>query len=247
MSASDTEPEWSEADSRLYRELAEIAVPRRAEQIAAIVTLTPFAPDAEFAIIELACGEGLLGEALLQSFPRARYLGFDGSESMRQETIGRLAGFGGRVRVEAFDLFASDWLGQVTGAGLVVSSLCVHHLDGAGKRALFGALFEQIAPGGALLLADLVEPSRAEGRALFAEAWDRSASEQAASRANGDHLRRLFEAEHWNYYRYPDLADRPSPLFEQLLWLREAGFTDVDCFWMNAGHAIYGGYKNSPK
>src|SRR5262249_8780270 len=126
MSTSAGVPEWSEADSRLYRELAEIAVPRRAEQIAAIVTLTPFACYAEFAIVERACGEGRLAEALLEAYPKARYLGLDGSESMRREAAARLAGFGDRVRIEAFDLFASDWLDRVTGAGLVVSSLCVH-------------------------------------------------------------------------------------------------------------------------
>jgi hypothetical protein len=35
----------------------------------------------------------------------------------------------------------------------------------------------------------------------------------------------------------------PSPLSEQLVWLREAGFASVDCFWLRAGHAVYGGYR----
>ena len=30
---------------------------------------------------------------------------------------------------------------------------------------------------------------------------------------------------------------------DQLDWLREAGLSTVDCFWMQAGHAIYGGYR----
>ena len=63
------------------------------------------------------------------------------------------------------------------------------------------------------------------------------------ARSGSYELRRRFEAEHWNYYRYPDPVDHPSGLFEQLLWLREAGFAAVDCFWMYAGHAVYGGYK----
>jgi hypothetical protein len=47
-----------------------------------------------------------------------------------------------------------------------------------------------------------------------------------------------------DYYRHPDPLDRPSGLFEQLRWLAEAGFTGVDCFWMSAGHAVYGGYTS---
>ena len=49
---------------------------------------------------------------------------------------------------------------------------------------------------------------------------------------------------HWNLYRYPDPVDKPSPLFDQLQWLREAGFATVDCFWLRAGHAVYGGYRS---
>ncbi len=52
--------------------------------------------------------------------------------------------------------------------------------------------------------------------------------------------------EEWNYYRFPDPSDRPSPLIDQLVWLKEAGFEVVDCFWVQAGHAIFGGYKSPP-
>jgi hypothetical protein len=36
--------------------------------------------------------------------------------------------------------------------------------------------------------------------------------------------------------------DQPSRLADQLIWLREGGFRTVDCFWMQAGHAIFGGF-----
>ena len=41
----------------------------------------------------------------------------------------------------------------------------------------------------------------------------------------------------------PHPVDQPSSLFAQLRWLADAGLTDVECFWMQAGHAIYGGYR----
>jgi tRNA (cmo5U34)-methyltransferase len=238
-----SEREWNEDDSRIYRDIAAIAVPRREEQVAALVALAPFAAADEFAIVELACGEGLLARALLDAYPRAHYLGLDGSDSMRRETVARLAAFGNRATVAEFDLASPDWLSGAEGAGLVVSSLCVHHLDASGKRSLFAAMFERLAPGGAFLLADIIEPSRAETRAWFADSWDGTVGEQSIAHSGSDELRQRFEAEHWNYYRYPDPIDRPSGLFEQLSWLSAAGFTEVDCFWMCAGHAVYGGYK----
>src|SRR5437763_1842589 len=53
-----------------------------------------------------------------------------------------------------------------------------------------------------------------------------------------------FEAGGWNFYRgTPDACDQPSRLDDQLRWLGEAGLAPVDCFWMRAGHAVFGGWR----
>ena len=132
---------------------------------------------------------------------------------------------------------------MLDGADVVVSSLCVHHLNGEGKRDLFAAVHDRLSARGCLLIADLVLPQREEARKLFAATWDRSARERSIAQTGDTALFDLFVREHWNYYSYPDPFDQPSPLFDQLRWLDEAGFAVVDCFWMQAGHAIYGGYR----
>src|SRR4029453_9840320 len=38
--------------------------------------------------------------------------------------------------------------------------------------------------------------------------------------------------------------EMPYPVSEQLKWLEQAGFSMGDCFWVRAGHAIYGGYRD---
>jgi SAM-dependent methyltransferase len=238
---SDSAP-WSEDDSKAYRSLAAVAVPRRDEQIAALLTLAPFAKDATAKVVELGCGEGLLAQAFLTTFPRIRYLGLDGSDSMRAATAARLSSFGARAEVAAFDLMTESWLPAVAGADLVVSSLCLHHLDGAGKRQAFRAIRQRLSPRGALLIADLVEPACTEALEFFAETWNRAVAEQSREHVGDERLLRRFLAEDWNHYRTPDDVDKPSRLFEQLRWLDEAGFAAVDCFWMRAGHAVYGGY-----
>ena len=62
--------------------------------------------------------------------------------------------------------------------------------------------------------------------------------------ADGTGLYEEFQRSQWNYYRFPDDMDRPSPLFDQLTWLSKAGFHGVDCFRLIGGHAIFGGYKS---
>ena len=90
---------WTEADSSIYREIADIAVPRREEMTRAMLAAVPFAPDDSFRIIELGSGEGGLAYRLLEAFPQATITALDGSESMRQQSEARLARFGDRARV----------------------------------------------------------------------------------------------------------------------------------------------------
>jgi trans-aconitate methyltransferase len=242
---TNTKDHWSEADSKLYQEIAHVAVPARAEQIAALLTLLPFRPDEAFQAVEVGCGEGILSAALLQCYPQASIVALDGSPAMRAQARRRLREFENRGRVEAFDLFSPDWHVYLQDANCVLSSLCLHHLTGEAKRELFGHIYQRLAAPGALLIADLVAPQSSEGEELFAATWDRITREQSLAEAGSTKLFEKFRQAEWNYYRFPDPFDKPSPLFDQLVWLKEAGFAVVDCFWMQAGHAIYGGYKGS--
>ena len=237
-----TEAAWSEDDSADYRGLAAVAVPERAEQLAAFARLAPFGRDEPARVVELACGEGLLASLLLELFPRASVLALDGSESMRAEAGRRLARHGERAAVDAFDLAGASWRARLDGADLVVSSLTVHHLDGDGKRTLYADVARR---AGALLVADLVAPATGAAGELYAAAWDRDARARA-ERAGAPDAYERFVAARWNHFRWPDPADRPSGLFEQLTWLSEAGFALVDCFWARAGHALFGGYRAVP-
>lgn len=233
-------PSWTESDSQIYQQLAAVAVPARTEQLAALLTLLPFSPDEPFRVVEVGSGQGFLAAAILTAFPQATMTALDGSAAMRAATVRSLSSFAPRWRVEPFDLFSEDWYVYLNSAQAVVSSLVLHHLDAAAKRRLFTTIYHRLSNPGALLMADLVEPQGLEARELFTATWDRSVQAQAGVQT---HLFAAFEQEKWNHFRYPDPVDQPSPLFEQLTWLKEAGFTRVDCFWLQAGHAIYGGLK----
>ena len=240
---ADAQVGWTEEDSKRYQELAAVAVPAREEQMAALMALLPFRQDEPFRAIELGCGEGFLAFALLECFPQASVVALDGSAVMRARTTDRTRRFGARAQVEVFELDAADWLERFPAFDCVLSSLCLHHLSGDAKRRLFAAIYRQLSPRGALLIADLVAPQRPEARELYASTWDHQAQAQSLSKTGATRLYDRFVQERWNYYRFPDPVDQPSPLFAQLTWLSEAGFAAVDCFWLHAGHAIYGGYK----
>jgi SAM-dependent methyltransferase len=234
---------WSEDDSATYRAIAPVAVPRRQEMVAALLAAAPFSIDEPLKILELGSGEGLLAEALLTRFSSASLTALDGSESMRAETTARLAAFGARARVAAFDAAALDWWDRLS-VDLVVSSLALHHLNDAKKQYFYKAAADRLSPRGALLIADLVDPQHPATRAAAAARWDTLAQQQAEAIGAPDVFQRFVDAQ-WNHFRFPDAADQPSGLLHHLVWLRHAGFAAVDCWWMDAGHAVFGGFKQA--
>lgn len=233
---------WTEEDSSIFREIAEIATPRRNELFATLLDLVPFDRSTSFRAVELGSGEGALSQALLERFPHATVLALDGSESMRGATSRRTTRYRERVKVRSFDLATLEWWDLMHGADLVVSAMSLHHLNDAKKQYLYKAVAERLTVGGAFLIADLVEPQSAFARAVAADQWDRSAEEQARTVGKQDQFARFLET-NWNQHRHPDPADQPSALLHHLVWLKHAGFSSVDCFWMYAGHAVFGGVK----
>ncbi|MGH2792453.1 MAG: class I SAM-dependent methyltransferase [Actinomycetota bacterium] len=233
---------WSEDDSGVYRRLAPVAVPARRRQLASVTTLLPFAAHDVFTLVELGSGEGILSHAIALAFPQARIVALDGSESMRSATSTRLSFAGHRVIVAPFELQESGWRSHLDGVDAVVSSLVIHHLDGTEKQSLYTEIGQRTSDRAALVIADLVAPVTEQVGELLAATWDEDVDAMAGELGDPS-LGELFRSTEWNYYRHPDPVDRPSPLAEQLTWIERAGFTAADCFWMEAGHAIFGGYK----
>lgn len=237
---------WTEADSRDFLGLAEVAVPGRQEQIEMLLQLIPAAADEEFRAIELACGEGLLAERLLDRYPRARLTALDGSPVMLEAAHRRLARFGGRVEVREFELASGDWLDDVRGTfRCVLSSLAIHHLADEDKRALYKCIATRLDAGGALLVADVALPDNPFVRRAVVDAWHRIAKDQSLARTGSLDAYQRVARDGWGppETAEPEPGEMPARVYDHLTWLTEAGFRDVDCFWLRAGIAIYGGYR----
>jgi tRNA (cmo5U34)-methyltransferase len=241
-----TSTNWSEATSQAFIDFGRYFVPEREAQIAAFVDLVP-AQDQPFNILELCCGEGLLAGALLERFHNCTVYGFDGSPAMLDHAQRQLAQYGDRFRTQLFDLADRSWRAPAWPVQAVVSSLTIHHLDGAEKQQLFRDVAQLLTPGGVLLIADVIAPASRAGTDLAAKAWDAAVRKRALEIDGNLDAVAYFEREQWNMYRYPNDADidKPSRLLDQLKWLEQAGFADVDVFWMQAGHALFGGRKQS--
>ena len=246
MNRPSVPPLWTEQDSAAFIDHGAVFTPRRVEIARAILDLIPAQTDEPFVAVELGTGDGWLSEALLRRFPQTQVIGLDGSETMRRATARRLAPFAGRVELRPFRLEEAGWLEELPPVRVFYSSLVIHHLDRDGKRGLFTRLLERLEPGGALLIADLVAPTGELTRQYMARVWEESVRQQSIEQTGALDAYNAFVASQWNTFDYPDPLDRPSPLLDQLAWLAELGFEQVDAFWVYGGHAVYGAYKPLP-
>ncbi|MEO0334226.1 MAG: class I SAM-dependent methyltransferase, partial [Bacteroidota bacterium] len=199
----------------------------------------PLSPSAN--VVDLGCGAGLLSYHLLKQYPEATIHGYDGSPTMLDQATQQSGEYQDRFRTQQFDLAATEWRKPTFPVYAFVSSLVIHHLDDNGKAQLFRDLYQALEPGGALVIADIVQPATEVGFAISARQWDTYVQQQQHTDSY-----QTFTQDHWNYFAYPDEdpIDQPSTLSDQLNWLREAGFQSVDAYWMFAGHAIFGARKS---
>ena len=191
--------------------------------LSTIISLIPFSRDEAFKIVGIGADDSAVTGALRDTFPRATLVNVDGSEP-KLKTL--------------------DWWDVMFGADVVLAWMCLHRLNDAKKQYLYKAAAERLSARGALLIADLIDPQHPALHRLAADQWAAQAKAQA-DRLGAPELFQRFVDARWNHFRFPDAADQPSALFHQLMWLRHAGFASVDCCWLNAGHAVFGGFKQA--
>jgi tRNA (cmo5U34)-methyltransferase len=104
-------------------------------------------------ILDLGVGTGETARRILEVHPGARLVGID--ESPEMLAVGR----GTFPDADLREGRLEDRLPEGP-FDLVVSALAIHHLDGAGKRDLFGRVRDVLVPGGVFVLADVVVPRR---------------------------------------------------------------------------------------
>jgi len=178
-------------------------------------TLLEFVPPTAKRILDLGSGGGRLLGLVRAVVPQAQFVALDFSPTMLQTLRDRFASLTD-VGVVAHDL--QNPLPEMGKFDCVMSSFAIHHLSHERKRALYCEIFGLLAPGGVFCnLEHVASPTIA---------------------LHHEFLRCLETA--------PDQEDPSNKLLDvetQLQWLREVGFTDVDCHWKWRELALLAGRK----
>ena len=190
--------------------------------------------------VDLGAGDGAMSELVLGVVPGAHAVLVDFSEPMLERAAARL-GDGERPSWEAVrgDLSEAGWESALPSGpyDLVVSSFAIHHLYPERKRGLYAEAFSLLAPGAMFLNMDVVT---VEGplAGLFDEQMEANAI--AAEHARHGHRSDEQVAEEMVN---DGSDDRPDSAPEQLAWLADAGFEDVELHFKWAEGAIFGGRR----
>jgi ubiquinone/menaquinone biosynthesis C-methylase UbiE len=241
MSYDDTI--WQTAElTKNYLDGVRGAIPLAQEQIAVIRFLAQLNNPNVTTFLDLGCGDGILGQSLLDQFPDAVGVFADFSRPMLDAAEKRLGGNEQAIFIES-DYGQTEWLSQMTPYApfdLIVSGFSIHHQPDERKKTLYAELYNLLAPGGLFLNLEHVDSHSAWGKTAFDQYFINSL--YTYHQHNGSTKSK--EEVSGTYYGRPDKTANILALVErQCDWLREIGFKDVDCFLKIFELALFGGIK----
>ncbi|NER32457.1 MAG: class I SAM-dependent methyltransferase, partial [Symploca sp. SIO1C4] len=192
------------------------------------------------AVLDLGCGDGILGSAVLDQFPAAEGVLVDFSQPMLDAAQTRLAGK--NVSLLALDYGQLGWQEKLPlqQFDVIVSGFSIHHQPDARKKTLYAELFELLSPGGIFLnLEHVASPTpwlEAQHDALFLEAM--------MAFQKGSPNPKTFDELATGYHARPDKEANILALVEtQCDWLREIDYAQVDVYLKIFELALFGGIR----
>jgi len=233
------ESRWSKREfAASYAERADDFIPERKRliEIAASYYKHFLAGRKTKKILDLGCGDGIMAEALIGLDSSVEATLIDASADMLSAAKERLSGSGGVRFVEStFDeLLSEDPLAE--GFDFVVSSLAIHHLDMAGKRALFEYVHRHLTDGGGFLIVDVVLSPTEGLEDWYLKLWSEWIEARGRTLPNEGAF-----ATPGRYKENP--SNTPDTLSAQMLALEETGFKEVDCYYKYGIFSVFGGRR----
>ena len=192
---------WTDCDHATQYLERAAGIPHRTEGEAALLEWIPRQPSR---VLDLGSGDGRLLSLVIEACEPVEAVALDFSPAMLDRLRNRFSKTAG-VRVAAHDLEDSlpDDLGTFDA---IVSSFAIHHLSHERKQALYKEVYDRLRPGGVFCNLEHVASATPALHNLFLSMLNvRPEDEDPSNKLLGVH--------------------------EQLRWLRDIGFSDVDCHW----------------
>lgn len=223
------------------------AIPLAREQIDVMLSLLATRPKPVRTFIDLGCGDGILGAALLEKYPQSHGVLADFSEPMLEQARLQLKDFADQLQFVNLDYSDPAWASVVQADApfdAIVSRYSIHHQPDERKRTIYEDIFRLLAPGGWFINIEHILPAASLATDLLDEHIING--RYAIEAQNGGRKTRREIAD--IFLKRPDReANLLSPVETQCGWLREIGFDQVDCYFRIFELAVFGGRRPYPK
>ena len=205
------------------------AIPYYNQVFATAVELIPFDPNDEIRVLDLGAGTGLFSWHVMQRFPRASFVLYDISLRMLDVAHERFGESKDRVSIVETDYLRLDALDTYDA---IVSSFSIHHLTHVDKQRLFTLAYRALKPSGAFINIDQIAAPTPGLKDLYWYGWLEKVRSAGAD-----------EAQVQESIRRRRKLDNDATLSDQLRWLADAGFADVDCIFKHYFIGVFYGLK----
>lgn len=175
-------------------------------------------------ILDLGAGTGLFSSYMLRTYPEAQLTLIDLSPGMLDIAKDRFADAGASEVTYLIGDYST--FEDAEPYDTIISSLSIHHLEDEAKKALYAHIFHLLKPGGVFVNADQVLGKTPFLDSLYRSDW---VAKIEATDLSPEALQAAYER---------TKLDRMAPLDTQLAWLRDAGFTDVDCVYKSYNFVV---------
>jgi len=177
----------------------------------------PYHPDKKIHVLDLGAGTGLFSWQVFEIYKNATFILMDVSEKMLNVAKKRFSSASANVEFVVKDYAQGLVAGKYD---LVISSLSVHHLVDQDKKTLFARIHAALKPEGVFINVDQIKGSSRFFQKYYWNDWLRKV------RDTGIGEDRIQES-----IKRRKKYDKDSTLTDQLNWLNEAGFSEVDCLY----------------
>jgi tRNA (cmo5U34)-methyltransferase len=225
--------------AQLYLDGVRGAIPLATEQVDVMMTLIGATGRSVECFLDLGCGDGILSAAVLERFPEAHGTLVDFSVPMLERAAKRFESGTRPVSFVNADYAQPRWTHAVKDFApfdVVISGFSIDYQPDVRKREIYEEILDLLRPGGIFTNVEHVASATSWVAALHDELF--------IDHLQAHHTDRSREQVADAYYRRPNkAANILAPVEAQCVWLRNLGFTDVDCYLKIFELAVFGGRK----
>ena len=213
-----------DAAAATYDRSRHALIPDYDDLYGAAVAALELQADEPVRMLDLGAGTGGFALEIVNAHPVARVHLVDVSPKMLAQAEQKFAG-DARFSFEQLDIVEGRF---GTGWDRIVSSFVIHHLTHEDKRRVFAKAASALKPGGIFVNVDQVQACSQAVQDIHMRLWQKDVLAAGALEQDlEDGLRRMAE------------MDINADLDDQVLWLSQAGFSQIEVVYRNYFYAVF--------